>query len=132
MHLTSMMQVASWAKGSADASKLFLDSPQRWLMKKEWKPHAMLWTVEPSSWADKNKVVLLEDAVQPGKHLYWWQDYTDYLQPVAFAVQTKVMLATGHDEDSIEREWSKIDLKKMASRGMTHYAWQVLLDATTD
>ena len=87
----------------------------------------MLQTVEPSSQADEDKVVLMVNAVQPGKHLYWWQDYMDYLQPVAFAVWTKIMLATGHDDDSIEREWTEIDLKKMASRGMTHYAWQVLL-----
>ena len=56
----------------------------------------------------------------------------DYLQPVAFAVRTKVMLATGCDEDGIERERSKFDLKKMASQGMTHYARQVLLDATVE
>ena len=85
--------------------------------------HAMLQTVEPSSRADENKIVLMVNAVQPGKHLYQWQDYTDCLQPVAFAVRTKIMLATGRDEDSIEREQSEIDLEKMASWGMTHYTW---------
>ena len=32
--------------------------------------HAMLQTAEPSSGADQNKVMLMEDAVQPGKHSY--------------------------------------------------------------
>jgi len=41
------------------------------------------------------------------------EDYTDYSQPLAFAVRTKLMLAVGRDEDNIERERLEGDLVKM-------------------
>ena len=93
--------------------------------------HAMLRIVESSGGqTGENKV--MENLIQQGKPLYRWEDYTDYLQPLAFAVRTKIMLATGRDEDGIERERSKSKLLKMAEMGMTPYVRQVLLDATVD
>jgi hypothetical protein len=49
--------------------------------------------------------------------LYRWEYYTEYLRPLAFAVRTKVMLATECDEDIIQRERSESDLLQIA--GMT-------------
>ena len=56
----------------------------------------------------------------------------DYLKPIAFAVRTKIMLATGSDEDSIQRERSESDLVKMAGMGMTPYVRWVLLNVTVE
>lgn len=42
--------------------------------------------------------------------IYRWEDYTDYLQPLVFAVRTNIILATGRDEDGIECERSAPDL----------------------
>ena len=94
--------------------------------------HAMLQMVESSSRTDLNEILVIENSVQPGKPLYRWEDYTDYLQPMAFAVRTKIMLATGSDEDSIQREWSESDLVKMTGMGMTPYVRWVLLNVTVD
>jgi hypothetical protein len=53
----------------------------------------MLRILESSSRADQNRVLLMEDSIRPGKLLYRWEDYTEYLQPLAFAVRMKIMLA---------------------------------------
>ena len=94
--------------------------------------HAMLRMVESSSRTDRNRILVIENPVRSGKPLYRWEDYTDYLQPIAFAIRTKIMLATGSDEDSIQRERSKSDLVKMAGMGMTPYFRWVLLNATVE
>jgi hypothetical protein len=94
--------------------------------------YAMLQMMKSSSRADENKLVLMENSVQPGQPLYKWEEYTDYLQPLAFVVRTKIMLVTGRDEDRIERERSEIDLVKMAGMGMTPYVRWVLLNVTVE
>jgi Family of unknown function (DUF6535) len=93
--------------------------------------HALLRIAESSSRADKNRILLIGNSVQLRKPLYRWEDYTDYLQPIAFAVRTKIMVATG-SEDSIQRERSESDLVKMAGMGMTPYVRWVLLNATVE
>jgi Family of unknown function (DUF6535) len=94
--------------------------------------HAMLRIAESSSRADQNRILLIENSVQLGKPLHRWEDYTDYLQPIAFAVRMKIMLATGRDEDSIQRKRSESDLVKMAGMGMTPYVRWVLLNVTIE
>jgi hypothetical protein len=93
--------------------------------------HAML-KIVASSGGQTGQNKDMENSIQQGKPLYRWEDYTDYLQPLAFPVRMKILLATGRDEDSIERERSKSKLLTMARMGMTPYVRQVLLNATVD
>jgi hypothetical protein len=94
--------------------------------------YAMLRIMESSSRVDQNRALLMENSVQSGKALYRWEDYTDYLQPLAFAVRMKIMLATGQDEDSIQGERSENDRMEMAGMGMTPYVRWVLLNVTVE
>ena len=47
---------------------------------------------------------------------------------MAFAVRTKIVLAIGSDDNSIQHEQSESDLVKMAGMGMTPYVKWVLLN----
>jgi hypothetical protein len=93
---------------------------------------AILRMVESSGPADQIKVLLMENSGEGGKALCQWEDYTDHLQPLAFAVRMKIMLATGSDEDSSQRQRSESDLLRMAGMGMTPYVRWVLLNVTDE
>ena len=76
----------------------------------------------------QNKLTFMEESLlRLGQPLHRWEDYMDYLQPLACALRIKILVATGCDHDHIvPREGSE---KEMVTIGLPPYTRWILLSA---
>jgi len=94
--------------------------------------YAMLRIVEPSSKGNQDKFLFMHELLQVGQPLHRWDDVVDYLQPLAYAVQTRILLATGKDGHTDHWERTEASLIKMASMGLAPAVRRVLVSATVE
>ncbi|KAF7336245.1 hypothetical protein MVEN_02172400 [Mycena venus] len=101
--------------------------------------YAILRLVEPAGEMGPNIIgkpekIKLEWQVllQLGQPLHRWDQFVDYLQPLAFALRTRLLLATGDDDHTEQWEKTRRNLITMAERGCMPEVRRVLVGATIE
>jgi hypothetical protein len=95
--------------------------------------YAMLRSVEPYSKAEQDKFGFMrESLLQLGQPLHRWDNFPCYLQPLAYAVRARILLATGIEDHAEQWEQTKRNLIKMASMGLVPEVRRVLVGATVE
>ena len=95
--------------------------------------YAMLRILEPTSKVDQDKFQFMHQLLlQIGQPLHRWDDVVDYLQPLAYALRTRILLTTGHDDHNDQWEQTIDNLIKMASMGFVPAVRRVLVSATVE